>query len=325
MLKFARRSKCSIIQHPKSFKCFQTEISIPIRGSGFHHGDSGFKKPMMIPQGRELGDPLRSLVDVLNKPRTSTPPAFAWRLFLDVINSWSTPKELITLPTHQRVLRRCLPYAFTVRENAWMKTPKWKRKSTLDALHPHSDKIQVILENVRASGLDFELGDYNFILSHYAAVGNAQGALDLIRAMQMHGMALYDVSCLRVLQALARKLRAIHTLPSEEKDEIHLLAAQACRGVMEAIKGYGFSATPAILDLVTRILGTTTSLGEYEDLLKSVYGVDLAQPDTIPASFISQFQRSVDDAQEKGAPIPSLPSISTQTLNTVIRLTGENP
>ncbi len=57
---------------------------------------------------------------------------------------------------------------------------------------------------------------------------------------------------------------------------------------------------------------------------KSVYGVDLAQPDTIPASFISQFQRSVDDAQEKGAPIPSLPSISTQTLNTVIRLTGEN-
>ncbi|KAF8341997.1 uncharacterized protein EI90DRAFT_3031798 [Cantharellus anzutake] len=326
MLKSVGWSTSSTVRYVRQFRYFHVEPSIALGHPDAIQNNVDIKEPGTMPvasTSREHVDLLRRLVEVLNKSRAAAPPAFTWKLFLDVVNSWSIPKDSITLPIYQRALRRCLPYAFAVRGHAWKKTPKWKRASVLSALHPHSDKIRVILESSRASGVKLQAEDYNFILSHYAAVGNAQGALDVIQEMRNSGLSPNETSFVRVLQALSRKLHSVDTLPREEKEEMYHLAAQSCRGIMSTMKQCGFPSAP-VLDLVTRILGTTGSLETYEELLKSVYGVDLAQPDTVPTDFLHQFQYSVEDARRTNHPIPSLPSISTQTLNTVIKLTGEH-
>ncbi|KAF9516187.1 hypothetical protein BS47DRAFT_1484090 [Hydnum rufescens UP504] len=260
----------------------------------------------------------RELMQIIGSPHENATPDQTWLVYKELMDSSLPDKDSIPLHVHQSALRRCIPSTFAVRREARQRasTPL-QHSPTLAAYYPYENRTSAVMENIRRVGYTADKKDYHLILNHYAAVGNVQGSLDLFDDLLDAGHTPDAQTYSYVLLCFARKI-ALGATITKRHTAVYPLIAEKCNELMLDMQMRNITPTPFILDLCTRVIGTTGSLEAFQRLLESVYGVDLDQPDSVPASFLTKYQQHVASGAN-----PTVPHVSTATLNTIIRLLGD--
>jgi hypothetical protein len=219
--------------------------------------------------------------------------------------------ERLPLEIHQQVLRKCTPSSRRLRASA---TRRLFAGNTPRIPHMYEGRLQAVVRNIRASGAQPTLDDYNFILEQFAAVGHHFGAMQVYRELTHLGIIPRTKTFGLCLQAIAHRL----TLPVMPRDKARRTAAtrQMVSDLVNAMKSFNIPFTSVNLDLTMRILKETTDLQSFELLMKWGYGIDLVNPDCPPLEY--QNSRDPESAVKLPAPQP----FSTAALNTTIDTLG---
>lgn len=276
-------------------------------------------------QGYEKYRVYRDLVNILEAPHHESTPDKTWHAYRDLLRLGAWENISIPLEMHQSVLRRSLPSTYSLRAQSRPRdTARQRLSPTLSTVHPYQDRILMVLANIRQSGFSPTLRDFHLILNQYAAVGHVQGCLDVLQDITNHGYSPTEQTFGYVFVSLARRV-ALGSMMRIDREKFDELVSQTCNMLMDDMQARSINFTPKILDLCTRIMGTSRSLKTYQSLLSSLYGIDLDQPDVITSSFAASFQNLASIARDSGLPPPAPPNISTATLNTIIQLVGSGP
>ncbi|KAJ7276207.1 hypothetical protein B0H12DRAFT_1041020 [Mycena haematopus] len=214
--------------------------------------------------------------------------------------------EGLPVEIHQQVLRKCTPSSRLLRASA---TRRIFLGNVPRLPHVYEGRLQAVIRNIRATGTQPTLDDYNFILEQFAAVGHHFGVMQVYRELTAVGIVPRTKTFGLCLQAIAHRL----TLPVAPKDRAQIVAVtrRIVSDLVNAMKSLEIPFTSVNLDLTMRILKETTDLQGFELLMKWGYGIDLANPDCPPLEYL--------DRSAKG---PTPQAFSTAALNTTIDTLG---
>ncbi|KAJ6629194.1 hypothetical protein B0H10DRAFT_2160664 [Mycena sp. CBHHK59/15] len=168
----------------------------------------------------------------------------------------------------------------------------------------YEGRFQAVIRNIRVSGAQPSLDDYNFILEQFAAVGHHFGAMQVYRELTYLGILPRTKTFGLCLQAIAHRIAVTRRMVSD---------------LVNAMKSFNIPFTSVNLDLTLRVLKETTDLEGLEILMKWGYGIDLANPDCPPLEYLAP--TSGADAQSVVS-MPRPQSFSTAALNTTIDTLG---
>ncbi|KAJ7904324.1 hypothetical protein B0H14DRAFT_2328190 [Mycena olivaceomarginata] len=233
-------------------------------------------------------------------------PSRVWTNYNNLLTSLGY--ERLPAEIHQQVLRKCTPSSRLLRASA---TRRLFLGNVPHLPHMYEGRLQTVIRNIRATGTQPTLDDYNFILEQFAAVGHHLGVMQVYKELTSVGVVPRTKTFGLCLQAIAHRL----TLPIARKDKAQLVAVtrRMVSDLVNAMKAFNIPFTSVNLDLTMRILKETTDMQGFELLMKWGYGVDLANPDCPPLEYLESSNRVK-------APTPQ--PFSTAALNTTIDTLG---
>ncbi|KAK7061559.1 hypothetical protein R3P38DRAFT_662126 [Favolaschia claudopus] len=216
--------------------------------------------------------------------------------------------EQLPIEIHQQVLRKCTPSSRLLRASA---TRRLFLGNVPRLPHIYEGRLQAVVRNIRATGTQPTLDDYNFVLEQFAAVGHHVGAMQVYGELSSVGVVPRTKTFGLCLQAIAHRL----TLPVKRNDKPRLIAStrRMVSDLVNAMKTFNIPFTSVNLDLTMRIMKETTDMQGFESLMKWGYGIDLANPDCPPLEYL---------ASSDGAQTPAPQAFSTAALNTTIDTLG---
>ncbi|KAJ7638634.1 hypothetical protein FB45DRAFT_827116 [Roridomyces roridus] len=237
-------------------------------------------------------------------------PSRVWADYTNLLNfvGW----ERLPYEVHSHVLRRCTPSSRLLRASA---ARRILDRSLRGTPHLYEGRFQTIIRNIRASGGQPTLDDYNFILEQFAAVGHHVGAMMLYTELTSLGIVPRTRTFGLCLQAIAHRL----TFPVKRKKDGHerrIVTRRMLSDLVHGMKLYNIPFTSVNLDLTMRILKVTTDMPSFESLMKWGYGIDLANPDCPP------LDQPSGDATRDAVPPPRPQPFSTAALNTTLDTLG---
>ncbi|KAJ7781449.1 hypothetical protein B0H16DRAFT_1447890 [Mycena metata] len=220
--------------------------------------------------------------------------------------------EQLPLEIHQQVLRKCTPSSRLLRASA---TRRLFLGNVPRTPHLYEGRLQTVVRNIRALGVQPTLDDYNFILEQFAVVGHHFGVMQVYKELTSFGITPRTKTFGLCLQAIAHRL----TLPValRDKDRRILVTRRMVSELVSAMKSLNIPFTSVNLDLTMRILKETTDMQGFEMLMKWGYGIDLANPDCPPLEYLAY---PTDASSGVKAPIPQ--PFSTAALNMTIDTLG---
>ncbi|KAF8211323.1 hypothetical protein K438DRAFT_1461268, partial [Mycena galopus ATCC 62051] len=232
-------------------------------------------------------------------------PSRVWANYTNLITFLGY--EQLPVEIHRQVLRKCTPSSRLLRASA-------TRRVFLGNIprlpHVYEGRLQAVIRNIRATGTQPSLDDYNYILEQFAAVGHHVGVMQVYRELTSVGVVPRTKTFGLCLQAVAHRL----TLPVARKDQAQLVAVtrRMVSDLVDAMKTFDMPFTSVNLDLTMRILKETTDMQGFELLMKWGYGIDLANPDCPPLDYL----------RSPSAQGPTPQPFSTAALNTTVDTLG---
>ncbi|KAI5118554.1 hypothetical protein M0805_002934 [Coniferiporia weirii] len=199
-----------------------------------------------------------------------------WAYYIDLLDF--TRDEHLPLELHQRVLRKCTLDVSELRA-AFTRSLHVQGVSD-DTPHMHETRFLTVINNIRRAGWTPALEDYNFILTHFAAVGHYVGATQILQEINKIGLEARTKTYNLCLQAIAYRL----TLPcgAQDKEKLDTQCARLCFYVLNAIRKRNESVPSVCIDLALRIMKDTGDTESFMSLLKVAYSVDMEYPDRHP-------------------------------------------
>ncbi|KJA24670.1 hypothetical protein HYPSUDRAFT_38756 [Hypholoma sublateritium FD-334 SS-4] len=241
---------------------------------------------------------VRSLVRNLD----ATQPARVWDSYTDIINA--SGAAALPVELHQHVLRQCSPPKDVHRQSIRQRIAAG---TFSEPFHVHEARFKLVIHNIAAMGEAPQPADYDFIMDHLAAVGYYQGVL----ALYNHMVATHCTPTARTFNACFRAIAFRFTLPVVPALRADLVAYTTARlhQLMADHARLQLTLSAANMDLILRILKETLDRPSFDLLLRTSYGIDLANPDRLALEYAAP-----------GAPAP-LP-FTTAALNTTLDLLG---
>ncbi|KAJ7699891.1 hypothetical protein B0H17DRAFT_925883 [Mycena rosella] len=223
--------------------------------------------------------------------------------------------ERLPLKIHQQVLRKCTPSSRLLRASA---TRRLFVGNVPRTPHVYEGRFQAVVRNIRISGGQPTLDDYNFILEQFAAVGHHFGVMQVYSEMLSVGLVPRTKTFGLCLQAIAHRL----TLPVTPTEKARRLAVtrRMVSDLVNAMKSFNIPFTSVNLDLTMRILKETTDMESFETLMKWGYGIDLANPDCPPLEHLASSSATADTQPPVKGPPPQ--PFSTAALNMTLDTLG---
>lgn len=241
---------------------------------------------------------VRSLVRNLD----ATQPARVWDSYTDIINA--SGAAALPVELHQHVLRQCSPPKDVHRQSIRQRIAAG---TFSEPFHVHESRFKLVIHNITAMGEAPLPADYDFIMDHLAAVGYYQGVL----ALYKHMVATNCTPSARTFNACFRAIAfrfALPVAPALRPDLVSYTTA-LLHQLMADHSRLQLQLTPNNMDLILRILKETLDRPSFDLLLRTSYGIDLANPDRLALEYAAP-----------GAPAP-LP-FTTAALNTTLDLLG---
>jgi hypothetical protein len=272
----------------------------------------------------------RQLLHLLGQPSHLSSPDATWKVYSNLVRANLMVGSRIPFEVHRRALRRTIPiYVKSLGDAMSLKARKSRHTASLHGWCPYQYRIDAILEHIRHSGALPHMEDYHLILLHYAVWGNIQGSLELLHALVTCGSSPTERTYELVLYSFVRKLALVRHWEHTREDLLPLVEKEFL-GVVKDMKGRDIPQTRLINDHCTRIVGAVSSRQGFDSMVAAVHGIDVQQPDAVPSQFVNQFlavsgreRRSL--ASEVLQTERELPSVSTATLNTLVRVLGSGP
>lgn len=238
--------------------------------------------------------------------RSKSKPARIWSQYIELLH-YIGAKD-IPLETHQSVLRNCVPpaaqlrvsFAQYLRDGHYPKSP-----------HLYENRLQTVIHNIKATGVQPTLEDYHVVLKQFAAVGHHIGAARVYEELVASDVRPQPKTYGLILQSLAHRLAL--ACPVSRRAQLVQQITRICRDTLVEMGVHGVQLSPANLDLSVRILKETADEQGFSHLMRVGYGIDLDNPDRPPVE-------NFDHQDNKGLPTP-LP-FSTAALNTTIDMLG---
>lgn len=244
----------------------------------------------------------------------STHPSQVWSNYTSLLNL--SAFDLLPAEIHQHVLRRCTPPATEMRATAAHRLLTVKAGSPP---HSYEGRFQIIIRNIRATGVEPALDDYHFILTHFAAVGHPVGSMQVFHELVYRGHSPEEKTYGLCLQAIAHRF----TLPIFRDNRLRLVETtrRMFTQLMTDMRKRSIPFSAANLDLSMRVLKETLDQEGFDSLMKWGYGIDLANPDRAPLEYI-EAMKAIPELQ--GGEILSPLPFSTNALNTTIDFLGRS-
>ncbi|KAI0684174.1 hypothetical protein BC835DRAFT_1391155 [Cytidiella melzeri] len=237
-----------------------------------------------------------------------------WSSYVDLLN-FLRPHE-IPLEVHQQALRRCTTTLAYARYDLVL---RMQRKQRIRAVHPHEARFQAIIYNIRQAGYKPSLGDYYFVLQHFAAVGQHIGALQVLREMAHVGLEKQATAYELCFRALYRRL----TLPCWHEDRPKLASgiSKLVFKLLKEMEQSKMQLTSNQVDLCFRIVGEALEDEPFERLMRLAYGIDLAYPDRPPLEY---WERNAPVDTNTDSPLHPLTPFpfTTAALNNTVEFLG---
>ncbi|KAK7060296.1 hypothetical protein VNI00_001061 [Paramarasmius palmivorus] len=229
--------------------------------------------------------PVSRQLTLLEHSISTEPPSTVYSRYIAALNTLGD----VPLPIHRAVLRKCTPAAQELRA---MSNSSIKHR-TFRHLPQYEARLQTVMRNIRAQGGSTP-ADYRFVLEQFAATGNYEASLKVLREMSQTCKPDTHTYSL-CLQALARAL----TLPSptgehgefqrkvqKQSQDYRLTLLRAARSTLRSLtkdmEDRDVPFTPITLDLTLRIMKETSDRAGFETLLQTGYGIDVSYPDQAP-------------------------------------------
>lgn len=271
--------------------------------------------PLALPR-RFITTPTPSASPALDVPKENDYSDLECALREDQSKVWGNYKyfmntsasHALPLEVHQEVLRKCTPSQQDIRTTSILSPVDG---SSVSVPHRHEKRFQTVIRNMRAAGYTPSFDDYNFVLSHFAAVGNFPGSMEVYKELQAVGHTPTAKTFGFIFQAIARRL----SLPicQDARERIIAQANSTFNGLLNDMKKLDTPTFPANIDLSFRILKESMNYQAFERFMQWAYGIDLAYPDRVP---LDQAERKTTTGQQ--LPVP----FSTDALNTAVDFLG---
>ena len=272
----------------------------------------------------------RQLLHLLGQSSHISSPDTTWQAYSNLVRVNLMAGSRIPFEVHRRVLRRAIPiYVKSLSDAMSLKARKSRHTASLHGWCPYQYRMDAILEHIRHSGALPHMEDYHLILLHYAVWGNIQGSLELLRGLVTGGSSPAARTYELVLYSFVRKLALVRHWEHTREDLLPLLEKEFL-AVVKDMKGRDIRQTRLINDHCTRIVGAVSSRQSFDSMVAAVHGIDVTQPDSVPPQFANQFLAVSEGGRRSLAPEVlqterEFPSISTATLNTLVRVLGSGP
>ncbi|KDQ14734.1 hypothetical protein BOTBODRAFT_32483 [Botryobasidium botryosum FD-172 SS1] len=257
------------------------------------------------------------LQDVLSCPPDQAQHANVWSYYnsvRDQLHGDFLPREV-----YHEVLRRCVPPAAHMRQHSVLREV-WAHSIRTRPMY--EQRMQAVIQQMRAAGHTPALEDYHFVLEQFAASGYLVGAMNVWRELLQEGFAPKHRTYGLCLQAIARRISMPY--PHRYEQQLRTEVARACVGFLEDMQKRGFHFSSVNLDLFMRVIAWSGHTAVYERLLKVGYGIDLDNPDHRPKEFIERYKLLMEAARQAQSPPPPFPVFSTAALNTTVNILGRS-
>ena len=225
-------------------------------------------------------------------------PNRVWASYLELLHIYGSAK--VPLDVHQSVLRKCAPPAANVRAMA-AKLRAEGRRYTDDRLY--ESRFQQVIRNIRTAGDKPTIEDYHCVLELFAAVGNHEGAMLVLREIDRVGLHKEPRTYGLALQALCHRL----SLPiwHEWRQRLADNITEQCISIVKEMAARRVGYTAGNVDLAFRILKETLNKEGFAVLLRHAYGIDLAYPDRPPLEYWDKKRSAgVEVEGQNGSPVP---------------------
>ncbi|KAG8907242.1 hypothetical protein FRB99_005066 [Tulasnella sp. 403] len=247
-------------------------------------------------------------------PESTETHASVWSLYVAL---QSDPTTVLPLHVHQQVLRRCVGTPQSIRSTI-ASDMHFRDGHALAIPHPYNARLRGVLGAILASGRRPAEGDYNFVLEHYAAVGDFSASYSLLRSMARRPSK-------ESFNLALKSIRNATTLSTRKryKEAMKPSLLRTFGDILEWMKKADMSITSTTLDSMIHVYHF---VGDYEGIertLKLGYGIDLANPDRHPQEFLERMQKLADRNAKLGKPAPRIPSVTVNLLNIVLQSLGE--
>ncbi|KIM45796.1 hypothetical protein M413DRAFT_64240 [Hebeloma cylindrosporum] len=233
-----------------------------------------------------------------------------WAIYSNLLSTLGS--EPLPLEIHQHVLRRCTPSLKDVRVSLVRRLASGRGPGP----HPSEARFQTIMQNIRASGAQPTLDDYNFVLQQFGMVGHARGAVQVYKELKSFGLVPDAQTFAFCFRALAFRI----TLPVRKavRDDFAIQIQAIFNSLMNDMQSLNIPYTVTTLDLTLRILKETLDQPGFYSLMRWAYGIDLDNPDRIALEYADTYDKQSVDGTPVHRPFP----FTTAALNTTIDILG---
>ncbi|KAF4619111.1 hypothetical protein D9613_005594 [Agrocybe pediades] len=252
------------------------------------------------------------LRDLINAVETNPSPHHIWANYVHVVallGSQTLPVEI-----HQQVLRRCSPPKEYIKE--WISKKMADKGDRVRIKKPtFESRFRTVITNIRNSGFQPSLDDYNYVLQQLAVTAHYRGVFNVYEEIKRSGQTPNQTTYAACFQAMAYRL----TLPIHPRTKQVLVPQMQTmfKLYMSEMRHFKIPMSAACLDFGLRVLKYTLDSEGFESIMRSGYGIDLSNPDRVALEY--QDTASKDQKPEMLlAPFP----FTTTALNTTIDMLG---
>ncbi|KAH9943079.1 uncharacterized protein BXZ73DRAFT_40193 [Epithele typhae] len=222
----------------------------------------------------------------------SPDPNRVWLLYQQVLHLH--PGDTVPLEIHQRVLRKCVPPPLNVRT---ISARHRVQRTRWEAPAVYESRYRQVLRNIRSTGQTPSLREYHCILQYFAARGDFNNALLLLKEINRQGLAKQPRTYSYVFMSIAHRLT--FPMDEEKRRRVVLKLAQRCNILMEEMSRANMPLDQVNVDLVTRILKESMDMEAFTTLMRNAYGIDMDFPDRLPLRYWeNRSSASTDDAAD---------------------------
>lgn len=252
-----------------------------------------------------------SLQDLTSALSGDASPSYVWANYTNLLASLGN--ESLPIELHQQVLRRCSPPKKELKRELVRKLASGRNGFVTPAFE---SRFQTLMGNIRNLGLRPSLGDYNFVLEQFAAVGYYEGAAEVYEEIKRVGHVPNHETFGYCMQAIAYRLTLPVPAHSRESAISHM--QNVFRSYMSDMRSYRIPMAGVHLDLTVRILKETLDYQGFEAILRWGYGIDLSNPDRVALEYSDPTSKDKDKPSTPIVPFP----FTTAALNTTIDMLG---
>lgn len=275
--------------------------------SSCHHALAGLYAEYSTASSSSSSEPYESPLDILRKQKAEDirsllslrrpAPNRVWATYVELLQFYDAAR--VPLDIHQSVLRKCTPPVEDVRA-AFFHGLASGRKYVEHCVY--ETRFQRIIRNIRNAGEAPALEDYHCVLELFAAIGNHESAMMVLREIGRVGLAKEPKTYALCLQALCHRL----TLPIWHLDRPALVdeVTKHCMSIVQDMASNGVPYASYNVDLVFRILKETLNMEGFTTMMRMAYGLDLDYPDRSPLEFWDKARTGSTDVEvPDGAPV----------------------